>query len=53
MDRDFESAKHGYSAESYFEILNAEVASAYELLDLNYIFIQDNAFIHTARKIQK
>jgi hypothetical protein len=23
MDRDFESKKHGYSAESYLEVLNA------------------------------
>ena len=53
MNRDFESAKHEYSAESYLEVLDAEVAPAYELLNFNYIFIQNNAFIHTVKKIKK
>jgi hypothetical protein len=39
MDRDFESAKHGYLAESYLEILEAEVALIFELLNKGYEFI--------------
>ena len=45
MDRDFESAKHGYSAESYLEVLEAEVAPIYSALPLGYVFMQDNASI--------
>jgi hypothetical protein len=39
MDRDFESAKHGYSTESYLEVLEAEVAPIYSKLDPGYLFI--------------
>ena len=39
MDRDFESAKHGYSAESYLEVLEGEVAPMFESLDKGYEFI--------------
>jgi len=53
MDRDFESKKHGYSANSYLEVLDAEVASSFANLDLGYIFMQDNASIHTANKVKK
>jgi len=52
MDRDFESAKHGYSARSYLEVCDAEVAPIFEDLDEGYIFMQDNASIHTAQTIQ-
>ena len=52
MDRDFESAKHGYSAESYLEVLDGEVASIFENLDPGYEFMQDNASIHTAYKVR-
>ena len=53
MDRDFESKKHGYSANSYIEVLDAMVAPAVEELDdPGYIFMQDNASIHTAYKVQ-
>jgi transposase len=52
MDRDFESLKHGYSAESYLEVLDAEVAPVYSSLDPGYVFIQDNASIYTARKVK-
>jgi hypothetical protein len=52
MDRDFESKKHGYSANSYLEVLDAEVAPAFEELDDGYEFMQDNASIHTARKVK-
>ena len=51
MDRDFESKKHGYSANSYLEVLDAEVAPAYASLDPGYIFMQDNAAIHIAYKV--
>ena len=51
MDRDFESAKHGYSAESYLEVLEAEVAPTYTLLEKGYKFMQDNASIHMAHKV--
>lgn len=53
MDRDFESKKHGYSAKSYLEVLDAEVEPAYtELNDPGYIFMQDNASIHTAHSVR-
>ena len=53
MDRDFESKKHGYSANSYIEVLDAMVAPAIEELnDPGYIFMQDNASIHTAHIVR-
>jgi hypothetical protein len=51
MDRDFESAKHGYSANSYLEVLEAEVGPIFTELDNGYEFIQDNATIHKAYKV--
>lgn len=30
IDRDFESKKHGYSAESYLEVLDAQVKPMWE-----------------------
>jgi hypothetical protein len=53
MDRDFESAKHGYSVASYLEVLEAEVAPIYTTLEPGYLFMQDNASIHTARKVKE
>jgi DDE superfamily endonuclease len=53
MDRDFESAKHGYFANSYIEVLDAEVAPIFATLELGYKFIQDNASIHKAHKVTK
>jgi transposase InsO family protein len=53
MDRDFESKKHGYSANSYLEVLEAEVEPAFEALGPGYIFMQDNASIHRAHKVRK
>jgi hypothetical protein len=53
MDRGFESAKHGYLAESYLEVLEAEVAPIYSTLDKGYKFIQDNASIYTASKVKQ
>jgi hypothetical protein len=52
MDRDFESAKHGYSAESYLEVLEAEVGPIYSTLPPGYLFMQDNASIHTSHKVR-
>jgi transposase len=55
LDRDFESKKHRYSANSYLAVLNAQVLSWYQELKGNeveaYTFMQDNASIHTARKV--
>ena len=39
MDRDFESLKHGYSANSYLEVLEAEVAPWHQTLDKGYVFM--------------
>ena len=52
MDRDFESAKHGYFANSYLEVCEAEIASIFEELDDEYLFMQDNASIHRAYLVQ-
>jgi hypothetical protein len=52
MDRDFESKKHGYSAASYLEVLEAMVLGLYRKLGRDYVFIQDNATIHTTRKVR-
>jgi DDE superfamily endonuclease len=52
IDRDFESAKHRYSARSYLEVCEAEVAPIFEELDNGYLFIQDNASIHRAYSVR-
>ena len=39
MDRDFESKKHGYSANSYLEVLDAEVAPIFSQLEPGYKFM--------------
>ena len=46
MDRDFKLAKHGYSANSYLEVREAEIAPIFKELDDGYLFMQDNASIH-------
>ena len=43
MDRDFQSKKNGFSANSYIEVLDANV----QYMDDDICFIQDNASIHT------
>jgi hypothetical protein len=53
MDRDFESAKYGYSTESYLEVLEAEVGPIFSILDPGYKFIQDNTSIHMASKVKE
>jgi len=45
--------KHDYFANSYLEVLNIEINPWYQTLDLEYIFMQNNASIHTARKVKK
>ena len=53
MDRDFEAKKHGYSANSYLEVLDNMVMPAWERIDNpEYIFMQDNAAIYTAYKVR-
>lgn len=53
LDRDFESKKQGYSANSYLAVLNDQVSPYYaDLEDPGYIFMQDNARIHTAHKVR-
>ena len=52
MDRDFESKKHGYSANSYIEVLDVEVKPVFDIFNPGYLFIQDNASIYTAHKVR-
>ncbi len=47
LDRDFESKKHGYSAVSYIQILDHNLAGIWEP---GLVFMQDNASIHRVRK---
>ena len=50
LERDFESKKHGYTADLYIQVLE------YRLLEYYYdelIFMQDNAPIHTAKKVKE
>ena len=49
MDRDFESKKFGYSANSYIEVLDAQLARHYTG---DLWFVHDNAPIHTANKVK-
>ena len=53
MDYNFESLKHSYSANSYLEVLDDEVDLWYQKLDPGYYFIQDNASIHTTKKVKR
>jgi hypothetical protein len=50
MERDFESKKHGYSAWSYLEVLEAQLLEHYTD---DLIFMQDNASIHTAGDVKE
>ena len=50
LARDFEAKKMGYSANSYLELLNDNLLGIWEP---SLIFMQDNALIHTAKKVKK
>ena len=50
IDRDFEAKKYGYSANSYIVVLKEH------LVDVSadgYIFMHNNALIHTTLKVRK
>ena len=50
LERDFESKKHGYTANSYLALLEDLVVPNYTD---DLIFMQDNAPIHTAKKVKE
>ena len=50
LSRDFEFKKHGYSASSYIQVLDDNLLGCYEP---GLIFMQDNAPIHTAKRVKK
>jgi hypothetical protein len=50
IERDEESKKGGYSANSYLKVLEEEIPRCFEP---GRIFMQDNASIYTAKKIKK
>ena len=50
LERDFESKKMGYSAKFYLQILDDNLKGIYEP---GLIFMQDNAPIHTAKKVKE
>ena len=50
LERDFESKKHRYTANSYLALLKDLVVPNYTD---DLIFIQDNAPIHTAKKVKE
>jgi hypothetical protein len=50
MDQDFESKKYRYSTNSYIEVHDAKIGSYYP--GTRYIFMQDNASIHAAKKLK-
>ena len=49
LERDFEAKKMGYSANSYLDVLDQNLTQFYEP---GLIFMQDNAPIHTTRKVR-
>lgn len=51
MDSNFESKEHGYLAKSYLEFLEAKLKDAFKRAGKGYQFMQDNAPIHTAKKV--
>jgi hypothetical protein len=52
IDRNFELAKHKYSARSYIKVLEAEIEPVSEVLDTGYLFMQDNTSIHRAHTVR-
>jgi hypothetical protein len=51
IDRDFESKKHRFSANSYLEVLEAEVEP--NCPGNRHIFMQDNTSIYKAKKVMQ
>ena len=49
LSRDFEAKKKGYSANSYIEVLDEHLLKIYQT---GMTFQQDNAFIHTTKKVK-
>ena len=49
LERDWEAKKMGYSANSYIDVLDQNLVGFYES---GQIFMQDNAPIHTAKKVR-
>ena len=50
MDRDPDSEKSGYTANSYLAVLRDQIPRTWQP---GMVFMQDNARIHTAKKVQK
>jgi hypothetical protein len=50
MDRDPDSEKSGYTANSYLAVLNDQLPRTWQP---GMTFMQDNASIHTAQKVKK
>ena len=50
MDRDFESKKHRYSANSYLEVLNENLPNCWSP---GLVFMYDGAAIHTAHAVRR
>jgi hypothetical protein len=50
LERDFESKKHRYSANSYIEVLENRVLEYYHD---NLVFMQDNALIYIVIKVKE
>ena len=50
LEQDFELKKHGYSAQSYLDVLEDQLPQC-QVPSL--VFIQDNASIHTARVVKR
>lgn len=50
LERDFESKKHGYTADSYLQVLENRLLDFYHD---ELIFMQDNAAIHTAIRVRE
>ena len=49
LGRDFKAKKMGYSANSYIDVLEQNLIDFYES---GQIFMQDNALIHTTKKVR-
>lgn len=50
LERDFESKKHGFSAQSYLDVLNG---NEIQIMTEGTLFMHDNAAIHTARVVKE